>query len=64
MKLLTPKDAAELIGVSRSLIFQWCEERRLAHMRLGGKGRRGRIMIEEADLRKFLEANRVDAQSS
>jgi len=56
---LKPKQAAERAGVSVSLIYQWCDERRLPHYRLGGRGRRGRIMIDTRDLDDFLESCRV-----
>jgi excisionase family DNA binding protein len=58
---LTPKQAAGIAGVSVSLIYQWCEERRLTHYRCGTKGRRGRILIERADLLQFLQCCRVEA---
>jgi hypothetical protein len=38
-----------------SLLYQWCQERRLRHYRFGGDGRRGKIMVEESDLTAFLE---------
>jgi excisionase family DNA binding protein len=56
---LTPDEAAKKAGVSRNLIYRWCEERRLPHYRLGGRGKRGRILIEERDLTTFLESCRV-----
>jgi excisionase family DNA binding protein len=56
---LTPKEAAELVGCSESLIYQLCDERRLLHYRVGGKGRRGKILIAEADLDAFLATCRV-----
>jgi excisionase family DNA binding protein len=52
---LTIKQAAERAGVSPSLVYGWCQERRLRHYRFGGKGRRGKIMVEEFDLEGFLE---------
>ncbi|OWK41962.1 hypothetical protein FRUB_04040 [Fimbriiglobus ruber] len=42
-----------------SLIYQWCEDRVLPHMRVGGKGRRGKILIEEADLDGVLASFKV-----
>jgi excisionase family DNA binding protein len=60
---LTASQAAKLAGVSRSLIYQLCEERRIPHLRLGTKGRRGRILIEEADLIEFLERCRVEPEA-
>ncbi len=59
MKLLTPKEAADRIGVSSSLVYQWCDERRLPHYRMGGKGRRGKILIAPKDLDAFLASCRV-----
>jgi excisionase family DNA binding protein len=58
---LTIKRAAERAGVSPSLVYGWCEERRLRHYRFGGKGRRGKIMVEEADLDAFLDECAVEA---
>jgi excisionase family DNA binding protein len=56
---LTPKQAAEHAGVSAQLIYQWCDERRLVHYRCGGRGRRGRILIDPDDLDAFLQTLRV-----
>jgi excisionase family DNA binding protein len=56
---LTPKQAAERAGVSLSLVYRWCDERRLPHYRFGGQGRRGRIMIAPDDLDQFMESCRV-----
>ncbi len=60
-KLLTVKGAAERIGVSESLVYQWVEERRIAHYRLGGSGRRGKIGFRPADLDAFITSLRVEA---
>jgi excisionase family DNA binding protein len=54
MTMLTPKQAADKIGVSDSLIYEWCNAGLLAHYRFGRKGRRGKIMIEEGDFEMFL----------
>ncbi len=59
--MLTPAQAAERVGISVSLIYQLCAERRLPHFRIGGDGRRGKLLIDEADLESFLSACRVDA---
>ena len=58
-KMLTPKEAAELYPLSVSLIYQMCGERRLPHYRIGGRGRRGKILIDPVDLNAFLESCRV-----
>jgi excisionase family DNA binding protein len=60
---LTPEQAAKKAGVSRNLVYRWCEEKRLPHYRLGGQGKRGRILIEERDLDAFLESCRVEGPS-
>jgi excisionase family DNA binding protein len=60
---LTPREAARRAGCSLSLIYQLCDERRLPHYRLGGRGRRGRILIEESDLDAFLAGCRVEADA-
>lgn len=53
--MLTPKQAAERVGVSASLVYQWCKEGLIDHLRLGGKGKRGKVMIDPASLERFLE---------
>lgn len=57
----TVKQTAERLGVSASLVYQWCQEKRLAHVRLGKAGRRGKILIEETDVEAFVAAARVEA---
>jgi excisionase family DNA binding protein len=57
---LTPAAAAERANVSRSLIYTWCCERRLPHVRAGAAGKRGRILIREDDLETLLKELLVD----
>lgn len=59
--MLTVKEAARRKCLSPQLVYLWCHEGRLAHYRLGGRGRRGRILIEEADLDAFLKSCKVEA---
>jgi hypothetical protein len=59
---LTPKQAGDRAGVSASLIYQLCQERRLPHFRVGGRGKRGKILIDEGDLAAFFEGCRVGGQ--
>lgn len=61
--LLTVKQAAERALVSESLVYQWVSERRLAHYRLGGKGKRGKIGIDPRDLDAFLATLRVEGET-
>ena len=58
-KLLTVKQAAVRAGVSAALVYQWADERRLIHYRLGGQGKRGKVMIDPDDLDAFLVTCRV-----
>jgi excisionase family DNA binding protein len=58
---LTVKMAAEKAGVSAALVYKWCDERRLRHYRLGGEGKKGKILIEESDLEAFLQSVCVEA---
>jgi excisionase family DNA binding protein len=57
---LSPKQAAERAGVSPSLVYTWCREKRLAHYRVGAEGRRGRIRIDPADLDAFVRSLRQE----
>ena len=52
--MLTPKQVAERIGVSDSLVYEWCGQGLLQHYRFGGKGKRGCIRIATEDLDGFL----------
>jgi excisionase family DNA binding protein len=54
--MLTPRQAAAQLGVSVSLIYQLCRQSALRHYRIGGIGRRGRIVIDEADFRSYQAA--------
>ena len=62
--MLTAKQAAEKSGVSISLVYQWCKEGLLEHMRLGGNGKRGKVMIDSLSLDKFLDDRRQPAKLS
>ena len=61
MLRISVKEAASKVGVSESLIYQWCHELRFPHLRLGKAGRRGKILILESDLASFLEELKVEA---
>jgi excisionase family DNA binding protein len=58
---LTPREAAERALVSASLVYRWCAEGRLAHYRLGAASRRGRILIDPADLDRLIQKCRREA---
>ena len=60
-ELFNVKETAAYARCSVALVYQWCREG-LPHYRFGGKGRRGRIMIDGADLAAFLENCKVMPQ--
>ena len=62
-KKLTVKEAGVVAGVSPALVYQWCHEHRLRHYRFGGEGKRGRILIDLADLEEFMRQCLVDQHS-
>lgn len=57
---MTPKQAAERMGVSLSLVYQLLQQRRIPAYRVGVRGR-GKWLIEEPDLNEFLASCRVEA---
>jgi excisionase family DNA binding protein len=61
--LMTPKDASADMGVSTSLVYELVEKRLIGHHRIGGKGKRGRILISIADLEAYLEKTRVEPET-
>jgi excisionase family DNA binding protein len=58
-QLLSPKEAAEYMRVSPSLVYRLCDERRIPHYRIGGRGKRGKLLISPRDLDAFMESQRV-----
>lgn len=54
--MLTPKEAAERCGISVSLVYQWCREGLFEYLRLGGKGKRGKVLIDQESFERFLES--------
>jgi excisionase family DNA binding protein len=60
--MLTVKQVAERLRISPSLVYSWCEDHLLPHYRMGGKGKRGKILIEEAALTAFLQSRKVDGK--
>ena len=60
--MLTVKQVAERLRISASLVYSWCEEKMLPHYRMGCKGKRGKILIEEAVLDAFLQSRKVEVK--
>jgi excisionase family DNA binding protein len=61
--MLTVRQVAMKLGISPSLVYAWCDEHRLEHYRLGGKGKRGKILIEEEELRRFIQDCKVEGDA-
>ncbi|WP_171471204.1 helix-turn-helix domain-containing protein [Frigoriglobus tundricola] len=57
--MLTVAEAAARACVSESLIYAWCAEGTLPHIRVGRKGKRGHIRIAVEDLDGVLAAFKV-----
>ena len=60
--MLTVKQTSERLGISESLVYEWCAEGVLPHYRFGRKGRRGKILIDETEFAAFLAACRQEVQ--
>ncbi len=58
--MLTVKQVAARLRISASLVYSWCDDHLLPHYRMGGKGKRGKILIEEAALDAFLQSRKVE----
>lgn len=56
-KRLSVKEAAAILGVSVFTVRAWIRRRRLTFHRLGR-----RIVLDRADLERFLAAHRVEAR--
>lgn len=54
--MLTVKQTAEQLGVSRSKVYQLASRRELAHYRVGGK-----LLFADDDVAAYLRAKRVEA---
>jgi hypothetical protein len=57
------KQAAKRAEISVSLMYSLIAEGRVAHRRMGRQGRRGKIVITESDLQKFLDSMKVETYS-
>ena len=56
MNLLTVKEAAQRLGISRSKLYTMAASREIAHYKIGGK-----ILFGEEQLQEFLAGCRVEA---
>jgi excisionase family DNA binding protein len=58
----TIAEVATRLSVCVKVVRGWIASGELPHYRLGGKGHRGGIRIEEADLNAFLTARKVNGR--
>jgi excisionase family DNA binding protein len=56
---MTIKQAAERLEISKSLAYRLVEEGRLPCRRIGGRGKRGKIIVTEEDVKRFMESVKV-----
>lgn len=54
---LSIPEAASRLNVSKFTLMRWLRQRRLAYYRLGR-----RVVLAEADVERFLSANRVESR--
>lgn len=54
--MLTAKEAAQRLRISLSLMYRLIEQKRMPCVRIGGVGCRGKILVREEDVKKFLES--------
>jgi excisionase family DNA binding protein len=52
---MTVREAAEKLEISQSLVYRLVEEGRLKCLRIGQRGKRGKIVIREPDVEAFLK---------
>jgi excisionase family DNA binding protein len=60
--LLTPKQAAEKIGASVAIVYGLVADHAIACYRIGRRGKRGKIMLDEADLKAYLVSARIEVR--
>ena len=60
---MTVAEFAMRAEISLSLAYSLVQEGRVPCRRIGRKGRRGKIIIREDDLARFLESVKVEAGS-
>jgi len=59
-ELITYKEAAEMLGLAKGTVYSMVHHNRIPHIRLG----RRLVRFDAAELRKFVEAHRVEARSA
>jgi excisionase family DNA binding protein len=55
-RLLSVKETAELLGLSKWTIYEWVSKKAIPHVKMGR-----RVMFDPMDLEKKIEASKVIA---
>ena len=55
-KLRAPQ-MAKLLGISKSTLYQWCEQRELPFFKVGGT-----LLFDEQEIEEWLEKKRVEVE--
>ena len=58
---LTVDEAAAETRMGESSIYDACHKKLLAHYRVSGSGKRGKILIKRGDLAAWIESQRIEA---
>jgi hypothetical protein len=61
--MMSVSQIAERYCISESLVYSWIGSG-LPHYRFGKKGRRGKIMVDEDELKGFIEGMKVEGRPS
>ena len=59
---MSPAEAAERLEISRSLVYALIEEGRLKCLRIGRRGRRGKIVIKDEHVSAFIEEVKAELE--
>lgn len=54
------KTAAQKLEISQSLLYRLIAEKRIDHYRIGGRHRRGKIVVDDEAIRAFREECRAE----
>jgi excisionase family DNA binding protein len=54
MSLLSVKEAAQELGISKHTLYSWASQRRIPHVKIGD-----RTMFDPADIEEFINKGRV-----
>ena len=56
---MSSQRAAKRLEISPSLCYRLIEQKQLSCVRIGGIGRRGKIIVTEDDIKRFMDSLRA-----